>query len=96
MPGEVGAAFPDDRVSWTISSVLWGMKQLSADIPPRNRPAPPESGSSLRYRNSTGKLCSVCSTLGSWQMGVRTCPPVLMPSACAKAPIAPPIGSTRM
>jgi hypothetical protein len=32
--------------------------------------------------------------LGSLQIGVRAWPPVEMPSACEKAPIAPPIGST--
>jgi hypothetical protein len=88
-------ALPEESVSCVMLSVPCGMKQDSADSPPRNLPAPPESVISLRYRNSTGKLCSVCSTLGSLQIGVRAWPPVEMPSACEKAPIAPPIGSTR-
>src|SRR5881397_1145922 len=96
MPGEVGIALPEDRVSWVIDPVRCGMKQDSADSPPRNFPAPPESITSLRYRKRSGKVCSVCSTLGSLQMGVLDCPPVEMPSAPANAPIAPPMGSTRM
>ena len=34
--------------SLVMFAVLCGMKQLSADSPPRYLPAPPESGSSLR------------------------------------------------
>ena len=34
-PVEVGMALPDDSVSCTIASVLCGMKQLSAERPPR-------------------------------------------------------------
>src|SRR6266513_2752917 len=94
MPVEVGIALPEESVSWTMLSVPWGMKQDSADRPPRYFPAPPESVISFLYRNKTGKLCSVCSTFGSLQIGVRAWPPVEMPSACENAPIAPPIGST--
>src|SRR2546430_16231302 len=94
MPVEVGIALPEESVSWTMLSVPWGMKQDSADRPPRYLPAPPESVISFLYKNKTGKLCSVCSTFGSLQIGVRALPPVEMPSACENAPIAPPIGST--
>ena len=94
-PEEVGMALPEESVSWVMSAVLLGMKQDSADNPPRNFPAPPESVSSLRYKNKMGKFCSVCSTFGSWQIGVLDCPPVLIPSAEEKAPIAPPIGSIK-
>jgi hypothetical protein len=87
-------ALPEDSVSWVMRSVPCGMKQDSAESPPRHFPAPPESVISFLYKNNTGKLCSVCSTLGSLQIGVRAWPPVEMPSACEKAPIAPPIGST--
>src|SRR4026209_1486406 len=94
MPVEVGIASPEERGSWVILSVPGGMKQDSADSPPRHLPAPPESTISFRYKNKTGKLCSVCSTFGSLQIGVRAWPPVEMPSACENAPIAPPIGPT--
>jgi hypothetical protein len=94
MPVEVGIALPEESVSWVMLSVPWGMKQDSAESPPRHFPAPPESQISFRYRNRTGKLCSVCYTFGSLQMGVRAWPQVEMPSAWEKAPIAPPIGST--
>ena len=70
------------------------MKQVSAESPPRQRPAPPESITSLRYRMSSGKDCSLCSTFGSRQIGVRDWPPLEMPSPVENAPIAPPIGST--
>src|SRR3972149_9459497 len=94
MPVEVGIAFPEESVSCTMRSVPCGMKHDSAESPPRHLPAPPESVISFLYRNSTGKLCSVCSTLGSLQIGVLDCPPAERPSAWEKAPIAPPIGST--
>src|SRR5689334_5280814 len=94
MPVEVGIALPEESVSCVIASVPCGMKQDSADSPPRYLPAPPESHISFLYKNNTGKLCSVCSTFGSLQIGVRAWPPVEMPSACENAPIAPPIGST--
>src|SRR5882672_6834242 len=71
MPVEVGIALPEESVSWTMLSVPWGMKQDSADRPPRYLPAPPESVISFLYKNKTGKLCSVCSTFGSLQIGVR-------------------------
>src|SRR5258708_12220529 len=96
MPGEVGMAFPEESVSWVMDSVRCGIKQDSAERPPRNFPAPPESITSLRYRNRSGKVCSVCSTLGSLQMGVLDSPPVEIPSPVEKAPIAPPTGSTRI
>src|SRR2546429_9572811 len=94
MPVEVGIALPEESVSWTMLSVPWGMKQDSADRPPRYLPAPPESVISFLYKNRTGKLCSVCSTFGSLQIGVRACPPVEMPLACENALIGPPIGSS--
>src|SRR5256885_13163942 len=95
MPVDVGTALPDESVSCVILSVPCGMKQDSALSPPLNFPAPPESAISLRYKNKTGNDCSVCSTFGSLQIGVRAWPPVEMPSACENAPIAPPIGSTK-
>jgi hypothetical protein len=94
MPVEVGMALPEESVSCVMLSVPCGTKHDSADSPPRNFPAPPESQISFLYKNKTGKLCSVCSTFGSLQIGVRAWPPVEMPSACENAPIAPPIGST--
>src|SRR4030095_1471661 len=95
MPVEVGIALPEESVSCVIASAPCGMKQDSADRPPRHFPAPPESHIFFLYKNNTGKRCSVCSTFGSLQIGVRAWPPVEMPSACENAPIAPPIGSTR-
>ena len=35
IPGEVGMAFPEDKVSCVITPVWCGMKQDSAESPPR-------------------------------------------------------------
>jgi hypothetical protein len=48
IPVDVGMALPEESVSWVMLSVPCGMKQDSADNPPRNLPAPPESVISLR------------------------------------------------
>jgi hypothetical protein len=48
MPVEVGMALPEESVSCVMQSVPCGMKQDSADRPPRHFPAPPESVISLR------------------------------------------------
>src|SRR4051812_49530123 len=71
MPVEVGIALPEESVSCVLASVPCGMKQDSALNPPLNLPAPPESTISFLYKNKTGNDCSVCSTFGSLQMGVR-------------------------
>jgi hypothetical protein len=88
-------AAPDDSVSCSISLVPWGMNAVMAELPPRNLPAPPESVFSRRYSVRMGKLCSLCSTLPMRQMGLRTWPPVAMPSRKEKAPMAPTMGSSR-
>src|SRR5262245_41854427 len=95
MPVEVGIALPEDSVSCVIASVPCGVCRGSGDIPARSLAATLQCMASFQYKNKRVKLCLVCAALGSFEMGVRVCPPVEMPPAWENARVAPPMGSTR-
>src|SRR3954454_5695027 len=79
----------------TISGTPMGVSAAAAVRPPRQRPAPPESGSCLRYRYSRGSFHSWLSTFAMLAENDVVWPEWLKPSANERAAAPPPRWSER-
>ena len=88
-------ALPEDSVSCVMLSVWCGMKQDSAESPPRYLPAPPESDHFLAVEEQQREaLLGVLDVRQLADRRARLAAGGDAVAACEKAPIAPPIGST--